>query len=187
MRKRRRSHSTSPNSTPTKLGPGDYRPEGVFQRVEDLPRPKRVQERREASARPCPQCGRPAPRDKTLTRQVYDLGDLLSGRPRLLQLTSSQHYCTPCRKYFATDFSDLAAPKSLYTHRVQGLAVRLVIEDGLPYRSASWHLWRDHRVFVPFATIQNWVEAGGKKGERPPGHGLSGLGAGRLLRVSGGG
>jgi hypothetical protein len=25
----------------------------------------------------------------------------------------------------------------------------LVIEDGLPYRSASWTLWREHRVFVP--------------------------------------
>src|SRR3954468_14480559 len=36
--------------------------------------------------------------------------------------------------------------------------------DGLPYQAASWHLWRDHRVFVPYATIQNWVEAaGGKK------------------------
>lgn len=45
------------------------------------------------------------------------------------------------------------------------LAVRLVVEDGLPYRPASWHLWRDHRVFVPFATIQNWVEAGGKKAQ----------------------
>ena len=44
-----------------------------------------------------------------------------------------------------------------------GLACRLVVEDGLPYRDASWTLWRDHRVFVPFATIQNWVEAGGKK------------------------
>jgi hypothetical protein len=39
----------------------------------------------------------------------------------------------------------------------------LVVEDGMPYRPASWHLWRDHRVFVPFATIQNWVEAAGKK------------------------
>lgn len=55
-------------------------------------------------------------------------------------------------------------PKSHYTHRVVTVAVRLVVEDGLPYRAASWHLWRDHRVFVPFATIQNWVEAGGKKG-----------------------
>jgi hypothetical protein len=55
-------------------------------------------------------------------------------------------------------------PKAHYTHRVVSLAVRLVVEDGLPYQAASWHLWRDHRVFVPFATIQNWVEGGGKKG-----------------------
>src|SRR5215470_16009466 len=58
------------------------------------------------------------------------------------------------------DVGDLAPPKSHYTHRVIGLAVRLVVEDGLPYEAASWHLWRDHRVFVPYATIQNWVEAG---------------------------
>ena len=45
---------------------------------------------------------------------------------------------------------------------------RLVAEDGLPYRSASWHLWRDHRVFAPYATVQNWVEdAGGKNPLRP--------------------
>src|SRR5438067_2966188 len=49
------------------------------------------------------------------------------------------------------------------THRVIDLAVRLVVEDGLPYRTASWHLWRDQRVFVPFATLQNWVEAAGEK------------------------
>jgi hypothetical protein len=60
-------------------------------------------------------------------------------------------------------------PGSHYTQRVIALAVRLVVEDGLPYRLASWHLWRDHRVFVPFATLQNWVEAGGKKGQRAPG------------------
>jgi hypothetical protein len=59
--------------------------------------------------------------------------------------------------------TDLAPPKSSYTNAVIELAVRLVVDDGLPYRSASWHLWRDHRVFVPFATIQNWVEAAGEK------------------------
>ena len=42
----------------------------------------------------------------------------------------------------------------------------LVIEDGLPYRAASWSLWCDHRVFVPYATIQNWVEDGGEKAQR---------------------
>jgi hypothetical protein len=76
----------------------------------------------------------------------------------------TQHYCTKCRKYFNADLSDLAPPGSHYTSRVIALAVRLVVEDGLSYRPASWHLWRDHRVFVSFATIQNWVEAGGKKG-----------------------
>jgi hypothetical protein len=72
--------------------------------------------------------------------------------------------------------SDYASPKSHYTHRVVSLAVRLVVEDGLPYQAASWHLWRDHRVFVPFATVQNWVEAGGKKGLPPDVDPLSRLG-----------
>src|SRR6266516_3201985 len=69
-------------------------------------------------------------------------------------------------------WADLAPPGGQYTHRVIDLAVRLVVEDGLPYRPASWHLWRDHRVFVPFATIQHWVEAGGKKGAGSSGHRL---------------
>src|SRR5260370_6507441 len=61
------------------------------------------------------------------------------------------------------DLQSMAPPYGHYTHRVMALAMRLVVEDGLPYRSASWTLWRDHRVFVPFATIQNWVEAAGQK------------------------
>ena len=81
-----------------------------------------------------------------------------------MHVTYSQHRCPKCNTYFNADMEDLALAKSHYTHRVVALSVRLVVEDGLPYRSASWHLWRDHRVFVPFATIQNWVEAGGKKG-----------------------
>jgi transposase-like protein len=72
----------------------------------------------------------------------------------------------------------LALPGSHYTHRVVAMAVRLVVEDGLPYRPASWHLWRDHRVFVPFATIQNWVEASGEKSERADGFGLPRWGPG---------
>jgi hypothetical protein len=76
-------------------------------------------------------------------------------------------------------------PKSRYTCRVQRLAVRLVVEDGLPYRTASWNLWRDHRVFVPFATIQNWVEAAGEKKRCPDGHGLSGPGTGFVQRLPG--
>jgi hypothetical protein len=74
--------------------------------------------------------------------------------------------------------STYALPKAHYTHRVVALAVRLVVEDSLPYQAASWHLWRDHRVFVPYATIQNWVEAGGKKGGQANGRRLPRLGPG---------
>jgi hypothetical protein len=79
----------------------------------------------------------------------------------------------------------VAPPGSHYTHRVIDVAVRVVVEDGVPYRTASWHLWRDHRVFVPFATIQNWVEAGGKKGRGADAIGLPRLGLGGLLRLRG--
>jgi len=80
-----------------------------------------------------------------------------------LHVKYSKHKCSRCGRCFHADMDDLALPNCHYTHRVQQRAVRLVIEDSLPYRAASWHLWRDHRVFVPFATIQNWVEAAGEK------------------------
>ena len=107
---------------------------------------------------------------------LHDVGDLIAGKPRDIELVYSQHRCTRCNCFFNADTSDYALPKSRYTHRVVSLAVRLVVEDGLPYQAASWHLWRDHRVFVPFATIQNWVEAGGKKGGPPNVDRLSRLG-----------
>lgn len=94
---------------------------------------------------------------------MHDLGEVKASCPVDLVVTYSSHYCSNCRKYFKVDPSDVASPGSHYTRRVRQLAVHLVAEDGLPYRSASWHLWRDHRVFVPFGTIQNWVEAGRKK------------------------
>jgi hypothetical protein len=146
--------------------PGEYVPdctEGIT-RVEELPQAKVVERSRSYSRRPCPKCRRSCYRNRTVERTLHDLGDLVLERPRDLRLTYSQHYCCKCCHYFNVDSSDLAPPKSHYTHRVIALAVRLVVEDGLPYRAASWHLWRDHRVFVPYATIQNWVEAGGKKG-----------------------
>lgn len=149
-------------------GPGKYVPdvtEGIT-RVEDLPPPKVVKRSRNYRRRPCPKCGRNAYRLRTAMRKLHDLGDPISGRPREIHLTYSQHRCPGCNAYFNADMDDVALPKSHYTHRVVHTAVRLVVEDGLPYRAASWHLWRDHRVFVPFATIQNWVEAGGKRGGR---------------------
>ena len=147
-------------------GPGEYWPditEGIT-RVEDLPKAKVIARSRNHKRSPCPSCGHSAYRDRVVQRVLHDLGDLKSNRPIDLKVSDSQHYCSRCHLYFNMDMNDLALPKAHYTHRVVAMAVRLVIEDGLPYRAASWHLWRDHRVFVPFATIQNWVEAGGKKG-----------------------
>ena len=149
------------------FGPGAYRPdpsEGITA-IADLPQPEIVPYSRNDIRNACPCCGHVAYRDKQSRRTLHDLGNLDLWCPRDLVITSSQHYCTKCRKYFNVDLSDLAPAGSHYTHRVIDLAVRLVVEDGLPYRPASWHLWRDHRVFVPFATIQNWVEAGGKKAQ----------------------
>ena len=149
------------------MTPGEYVPdptEGMI-RVEDLPKPHIHRRSRNVRSRRCPRCSHAAGRYVVGTRTLHDLGDPRSGRPIDLVVTFSRHRCPACGRCFAVDLTDLAAPKCLYTHRVQNLAVRLVAEDGLPYQTASWHLWRDHRVFVPFATIQNWVEAaGGKKG-----------------------
>ena len=145
--------------------PGQYIPdptEGIT-RVEDLPKPKIIKRSRNYKRRPCPQCGRSAYRLRTVKRTLHDLGDTISGRPRDLLIRYSQHRCIRCNVYFNADMDDLALPKCHYTLHVVAMAMRLVVEDGLPYRAASWHLWRDHRVFVPFATIQNWVEAGEKK------------------------
>lgn len=150
-------------------GPGEYvadATEGITH-VEDLPTPKVMQHSRIFSRRLCPKCGHSCYRKRTFERILHDVGDLVGGRPRNIHLTYSQHYGCHCKSYFNADRSDLALPKSHYTHRVVALAVRLVVEDGLPYRAASWHLWRDHRVFVPYATLQNWVEAGGEKGRAP--------------------
>lgn len=145
--------------------PGEYRPdrtEGIT-RIEDLPKPRRIQRSRNYKRRSCPDCDGNAYRDKRKERILHDLGDPRTERPVDICVRYSQHFCSRCRKYFNADMSDLALPGSSYTHRVISTAVRLVVEDGLAYRAASWHLWRDHRVFVPFATIQNWVEGSGKK------------------------
>jgi hypothetical protein len=164
-------------------GPGEYRadPTEGIHRIEDLPKTKVRCHSRNYRRRPCPRCGKSAYRDRTARRLLHDLGNPLTGRPRDLVLIASQHYCSRCRKYFNADTTDLAHPGSHYTRRVVDAALRLVAEDGLPYRAASWALWREHRVFVPYATIQNWVEAGGEKGGAADRHRLPRLGTLRLL------
>ena len=166
-------------------GPGVYGPdatEGVT-RIEDLPAPVVIERSRDYSSRTCPKCGKRAYRLRTAQRTLHDLGDPLVGRPRDLHISYSQHRCRHCDHYFNADMLDQALPNAHYTHRVVAVALRIVVEDGLPYRSASWHLWRDHRVFVPFATIQNWVEAAGEKRRTTRRAGAPGSRPGRLQRL----
>ena len=161
-------------------GPGEYVPdvtEGISS-VDELPKPRQQQRSRNYPTRRCPHCGRSARRYSTASRTLHDLGDPRSNRPLDLVVSYSKHHCRHCGCYFACDLSDLALPKCLYTRRVQQVAVRLVVEDSLPYRASSWHLWRDHRVFVPYATIQNWVESSGEKKRRDPVEHLPRRGAG---------
>jgi hypothetical protein len=167
--------------------PGEYVPdvtEGITH-VEDLPQPRIERRSRNFPARRCRLCGRRAGRYAIASRTLHDLGDLCSGHPVDLVVTYSKHRCRHCRSHFGIDLSDLALPKCSYTRRVQRMAVRLVAEDGLPYLAASWHLWRDHRVFVPSATIQNWVEAAGEKKGGQHLEYVPRRGAGRLLQLSG--
>jgi len=167
-------------------GPGIYladATEGIT-RVEELPQASVLKRSRNYSRRCCPQCGRSAYRLRTVRRTLHDLGDPLADRPRDLLITYSQHRCPKCNHYFNADMLDLAPPNGHYTHRVVARAVRIVVEDGLPYRTASWHLWRDHRVFVPFATIQNWVEAAGEKSRTASSTRTPRSRPGRLQRLS---
>lgn len=146
-------------------GPGEYVPDATegISRVEDLPPPLVRRLSRDRASRPCPRCRERAGRHALGTRVLHDLGDLRGERPVDLAVTFSRHRCPACGLCFAADLSSLASPYCRYTLRVQRMAVRLVAEDGMPYRDACWHLWRDHRVFIPYATIQNWVEAAGGK------------------------
>lgn len=168
------------------MPPGRYIPDATegITRVEDLPQACVRRRSRNYRRRRCG-CGRTAYRHQIGSRTLHDLSTVQSGRPLDLFVVYSKHRCPRCGRNFSADLSDLAPPGSHYTNRVIDLAVRVVVEDGLPYRTASWHLWRDHRVFVPYATIQNWVEAAGKKGGRAAGNRLPGLGLGGVLRLRG--
>jgi hypothetical protein len=169
------------------FGPGAYVPdptEGLVD-VQDLPTPQLVAYNRHQKQTPCPRCAHLASRHTSGQRLLHDLGDVSTSRPVDLLVPYASHYCSTCRKHCNIDLSDVAPPGGHYTHRGTQMAVRLVVEDGLPSRPASWHLWRDHRVFVPCATIQNWVEAGGKKGAGQYGRCVPGLGPGGIVRLRG--
>ncbi len=148
------------------VGPGEYVGSGTegITPEKELPKARVLVYSRNYPRLPCPHCGRMAHRVRQFKRRLRDLGDLVCEVRREVLLTYSQHHCLGCGAYFEAELPPWVLPRCRYTRRVVTLALRLVVEDGLPYEAAAWHLWRDHRVVVPFATVQNWVEAGGKKG-----------------------
>jgi len=167
------------------LGPGAYCPEPTegSTRPAALPKPPMVQHRCNCKHRPCPRCGQSRYGARVFTRTLHEVGDLIAGRPRDIALTYSQHSCCKGRQYFHADASALAPPKSQYTQRGSGLAIRLVVEDAFPSDAARGQLWRAHRGGVPYATRQTWGEAGGNKSGPTAGDPLPGWGVGHLCRL----
>ena len=150
-------------------GPGEYRPDpsqGIT-RIEDLPKPKIRCQSRNYRRRPCPTL-----RPECLSRSAGATHPPRPGQSpdRSAPRTDCDLFPAllhPLSQVFQCRHDGPGSPGSHSTkYRVVDTAVRLVIEDGLPYCAASWSLWRDHRVFVPYATIQNWVEDGGEKAQR---------------------
>lgn len=119
-----------------KHGPGEYKPDIEYKRIEDLPKAKVLKENRNEPQRACAWCGQSARREHVYPRQWHDVGDLVSGRPIELHMSYSQHHCQKCNKYFMTDVSDIAPPASHYTHRLIALAVRVVVSHN-PFHSIS--------------------------------------------------
>ena len=86
-------------------GPGEYVADGTegITRVEDLPKAKVVRRSRNFPQRPCPRCERSCYRKRTVERTLRDVGDLVSGRARNIQLTYSQHYAKIKSRYKVTN------------------------------------------------------------------------------------
>ena len=166
-------------------GPGEYLPdvtEGIT-RVEDLPKPRIVKRSRNYKRRPCPSCGRSAYRDR-----VVRVHPARSGRPEGRPPGGPGGHLLPAPllplRHLLQRRHGRPGPAQGPLHPPRGGHGRPAGGGGrLALSHGQLAPWRDHRVFVPFATIQNWVEAGGKKAEQHVATAVSGRGPGRLLRV----
>jgi hypothetical protein len=68
-------------------GPGQYLPDPTagITNPRDLPQAKIVRRSRNFQQLSCPQCGKACFRNRTRTRVLHDVGDLVTGRPRDIQ------------------------------------------------------------------------------------------------------
>jgi ADP-ribose pyrophosphatase YjhB (NUDIX family) len=153
----------TPSTPKVKLGPGEYRPDIAFTKLEDLPKAKVIKQRRNYEHRPCPHCGKSAFRDKVFTRQLHDVGDLLSGRPHELHIIYSQHYCSACDKYFNADLSDVDALRALFAGET-GHATPKVDVRGVVFRDDAILLVRE-RSEGRWTLPGGWADIGESAGE----------------------
>lgn len=128
-----------------------------------LPFTRLVRRSRVYPSRRCPTCGRSSTRRSTGVRQLRDLG---INRPVVLEVRYSKHFCWHCRTYFNCPMPNLAEPGSLYTRRVQEIAVAKVLVDLLPLEQVQQQMFREFYVHVPPTTLYEWVVRAGKK-DRP--------------------
>ena len=141
--------------------PGDY--VAMFPRItrpEDLPAP-RLERHTRNYPRLLPFLWPRARRYGIAHRRLHDLGDPRHDRPIDLILRQSKHRCPACRRCFLADVSDLPCPSPVTpsgptNRRATGRRGRP------PLSAAGWHLWRDHRVFVPCRRSRTG-RGGGKK------------------------
>jgi hypothetical protein len=104
-------------------GPGQYlsdRTEGIT-RPEDLPKAKIIRRSRNDPRLPCPRCSKSCFRNRTRSRVLHDVGDLVAGRPRHVELVYSQHRCTKCNSFFNADLKAAALPHPKHRERIAGL------------------------------------------------------------------
>ena len=90
------------------FGPGAYVPdptEGIVD-VKDLPAPQPGFYSRNSKQTPCPRWGHLAARHTSDQRTLHDLGDVCTGRPVDLLVTSSSPDCANCKQYGNIDLSD---------------------------------------------------------------------------------
>ena len=129
-----------------KYGPGEYKPDIEYKRIEDLPKAKVLKENRNEPHRPCPSCGNRARREHVYQRQLHDIGDLVSGRPIELEITYSQPHCQECNQYFMTA---LQAARQL---TVKGIttdgsalypAAIQAVWGNLPHQICEFHILKD--------------------------------------------
>ncbi len=145
-------------------GPGEYRPdptEGIT-RIEDLPKTKIGCQSRNFRRRPCPRCGHSSYRDRQFRRTLHDLGNPLTGRPRDIVVIYSQHYLHPLPQVLQRRH-DRPGRTRQPLHATRRRRRRPPGHRGrLPYRTASWTLWRD----IACSSLTPRSRTGSRPGEK---------------------